>query len=102
MAEGGGVKNTNREIAEVCPHEWLTCSQEAMSRQHELRRDLHFTVGVMLEGREVGLVFVGVHFFPVPVVGCRGQRDGGKMYDPVCVFFSLLGQKGVNSQVRSS
>lgn len=52
----------------------LTCSQEAMSRQHELRSDLHFTVGVMLESREVGLVFIGVHLFPVSVVSC-GEKD---------------------------
>lgn len=63
-----------------------------MSRQHELGRDLHFTVGVMLEGRKVGLVFVGVHFFPVPVVGYRGQKGGGKMYDPV-LCFSAYGTK---------
>lgn len=46
-----------------------------MSRQHELRRDLHFAVGVVLEGREVRLVFVGVDLFPVSVVGCRGRRE---------------------------
>ena len=45
-----------------------------MSGQHELRRDLHFTLAVVLEGREVGLVLVRVHLFPVPVVGCRGQK----------------------------
>lgn len=60
-------------------HEWLTCGQEPVSRQHELRRDLHFTVGVVLEGREVGLVFVRVHLFPVPVVSCRGQKDGQRL-----------------------
>lgn len=45
-----------------------------MSRQHELGRDLHFAVGVVLEGREVGLVFVGVHLLPVPVVSCRDRK----------------------------
>lgn len=65
-----------------------------MSRQHELGRDLHFTVGVMLEGREVGLVFVGVHFFPVPVVGCRGQKGGGKMYDPDLCFLAYGTKRG--------
>lgn len=52
----------------------LTCSQETMSRQHELRRNLHFTVGVGLEGGEVGLVFIGVHLFPVSVVSCREKE----------------------------
>ena len=61
---------TLKQICEIS----FTCSQETMSCQHELRRDLHFAVGVVLEGREVGLVFVGVDLFPVPVVGCRGTR----------------------------
>lgn len=53
----------------------LTCSQETVGRQHELGRDLHLAVGVVLEGGEVGLVFVGVHLLPVPVVGCRGRKE---------------------------
>lgn len=53
----------------------LTCSQETVGRQHELRRDLHLAVGVVLEGGEVRLVFVGVHLLPVPVVSCRGQKE---------------------------
>jgi len=52
----------------------LTCRQEAMRRQHELRRDLHVAVALLLEGREVGLVFIGIHFLPVPVVGCRKRK----------------------------
>lgn len=44
-----------------------------MSRQHELRGDLHFAVCVVFEGGEVGLVFVGVNLFPVPVVSCRSK-----------------------------
>lgn len=46
-----------------------------MSRQHELRRDLHFAVRLVLEGREVRLVFVGVDLLPVSVVSCRGTTD---------------------------
>lgn len=46
-----------------------------MSRQHELRRDLHFTVGVVLEGGEVSLVLVGVDLLPVSVVSCRERKE---------------------------
>lgn len=46
-----------------------------MSRQHELRGDLHFAVRVVLKGREVGLVFIGVHLFPVPVVSCGDGKE---------------------------
>lgn len=60
----------------------LTCSQETMSCQHELRGDLHFAVCVVFKGREVGFVFVGVHLFPVPVVSCKGRGGvvGGLKY----------------------
>lgn len=53
----------------------VTCGQETMSRQHELRGDLHFAVRVVFKGREVGLVFIGVHLFPVPVVSCGDGKE---------------------------
>lgn len=65
-----------RLVFDVCRgNQLLTCSQETMSRQHELRRDLHFAVCVVFEGGEVGLVFVGVHLLPVSVVSCRSKWD---------------------------
>lgn len=67
---------TTNTITAAASSSQLTCSQETMSRQHELRRDLHFIVGVALEGREVGLVFIRVDLFPVSVVSCRGTEHG--------------------------
>lgn len=55
-----------------------------MSCQQELRGDLHLTVPILLEGREISLIFVGVHLLPVPVVSCskqeeNEQRKGGSL-----------------------
>lgn len=49
-----------------------------MSRQHELRRDLHFAVAVVLEGGKVAFVFVGVDLLPVSVVRCKKERKVGE------------------------
>lgn len=49
-----------------------------MSRQHELRRDLHFTVAVVLEGGKVAFVFVGIDLLPVFVVRCKEERKVGE------------------------
>lgn len=46
-----------------------TCGQEAMSRQQQLRRNLHFGFALVLKSREVPFVFIGRHFFPGSVVG---------------------------------
>lgn len=73
---------------DVCwGNQLLTCSQETMSRQHELRGDLHFAVCVVFEGGEVGLVFVGVHLFPVSVVSCRSRAEGYKYNKLEFAFF---------------
>lgn len=49
----------------------LTCSQEAMSGQQQLRRDLHFGLALMFEGGEVSLILIGSHFFPVAIISCE-------------------------------
>lgn len=56
----------------------LTCSQEAMSSQHQLRRDLHpALVLCVLKSREVTHSLVRVHLLSVPIVSWREERETG-------------------------
>lgn len=45
-----------------------------MGGQHELRRNLHLAVAVLLEGRKVPFVFVGIHLLPVSVISCKWKE----------------------------
>lgn len=53
----------------------LTCSQEAMSGQQQLRGDLHLGLAFVFEGGKVSLVFIGRHFFPAAVVGWKKHKE---------------------------
>lgn len=72
-----------------------------MSSQHELRRDLDFAVTFLLEGRKVTLILIGVYFFPVSVVSCRGNEIGDMAvlnylcvyYEVICVFILIEGDQ---------
>lgn len=48
-----------------------TCGQEAVSRKHQLRANLHLALTLLFKGGEVPLILVGVHFFPVSVVSWK-------------------------------
>lgn len=61
----------------VSPKGSLTCREKPVSRQEQLRGNLHLGLRVVvLESRKIPFVLLVIHSFSGAVVSCREGREG--------------------------